>query len=60
MIGYKLAIGFIDNTDFFVWKRNNTIEIVRNIYKKYIRLYQGTRSLILLEKCLLSLEMAVH
>lgn len=50
VIGCKLAIGFLDDTNFFVCRRNNTIEIVSKIYNKYIRLYQSTRGLILLEK----------
>ena len=50
VVGVKLAIGFVDDTDFFVRRNGNTIEIVRKIYQKYIKLYQATGGLISLEK----------
>lgn len=40
----------MDDTDFFVRRKGNTIEIVGKIYQKYIKLYQATGGLISLEK----------
>ena len=50
VIGSKISIGFVDDTDFFVRRSDNTIEIVGKLYKKYIRLYQSTGGLISLDK----------
>ena len=57
VVGCKLAIRFVDDTDFFVRRKKNVIEVVGKVYKKYINLYQATGGGISLEKkCILSLE----
>ena len=42
VVGCKLAIRFVDDTDFFVRRKKNVIEVVGKVYKKYINLYQAT------------------
>lgn len=46
----KLAIGFVNDTNFFVRRSDSTIEIVGQLYNKYIRLYQAIGGLISLDK----------
>lgn len=50
VVGCKLAIGFVDDCDFFIRRTNNTIEIAGKLYTKYVRLYQSTGGLISLDK----------
>lgn len=49
IIRVKLAIGFVDDTRFFVRRKYGIIDIVIDIYDKYISLYEATNTAILLE-----------
>ena len=50
VVGVKLAIGFVNDTDFFVRREKDAIELVGRIYRKYIKLYQATGGKISLKK----------
>ena len=42
ILGSRLIIRFINNTDFFICHPNNTIKNTVNICDKYIKLYKAT------------------
>ena len=50
VIGVKLAVGFVDDTDFFLKRHKNTIILAGKVYQRYIKLYQATGGLISIEK----------
>ena len=34
--GVKIVVGFVDDTDFFVRRKDGSIEVVGKLYKRYI------------------------
>ena len=32
VVGVKIAVGFVDNTDYFIRRENGALEVVGNIY----------------------------
>ena len=39
VVGVKLAVGFVDHTDYFIRRKHGALEVVGDVYQKYIQLY---------------------
>lgn len=50
VVEVRLVVGFVNDTDFFVSRDGDFIQVAGKIYKHYIQLYQATGGLITIEK----------
>lgn len=50
VVGVKVAIRFVDDTDFFLKRETNSIELTEALYNRYIQLYEATGGVISLDK----------